>query len=81
MQATGVLTISAGLPILQQLDAGGTGALIEGPVWGEEAEVGASSVALGTGAVHCNTETSYLRQCHNSCRTHLEIMSRASEAV
>ena len=45
-----VLTVSAGLPVLQQLDSGGTGTLIEGLQRGEEAEVGTASVLHGAQA-------------------------------
>ena len=47
------LTVSAGLPVLEQLDSSGTGTLIVGLHRREEAKVGTSSILHRTRAVHC----------------------------
>lgn len=52
MMMMSVLTVSAGLPVLQQLDSGGTGTLIVRLGWREETEVGTPSVLHGARAAH-----------------------------
>lgn len=53
MKAESVLTVSAGLAVLQQLDPSGAGTAIERPDRWEEAEVGASSIVQGARSIHC----------------------------
>lgn len=67
-----VLTVSAGLPVLQQLDSGGTGTLVEGFCRGQETEVGTAAVLHRARSVHdcrhTQTEDTLRLQTHSSPR-------------